>query len=68
MVTVDVSEHYRVVVRRGAGGRKPYIWEIKDKVAEIVIQASEGTFISLEEAHDRGLEVLRRLPAPTARG
>jgi hypothetical protein len=58
----DINEFYHVVVRRGAVGRKPFIWEIKQKTTEKVLRTSPEAFASLEEAHISGMAAIVNLP------
>jgi hypothetical protein len=57
----DINEFYHVVVRRGAAGRKPFIWEIKRKTTEQVLRTSPESFASLEEAHISGMAAIVKL-------
>jgi hypothetical protein len=57
----DINETYRVVVRRGAVGPKPFVWEIRHKLSEFVVRSSEQQFTSMEEAHRSGHSALERL-------
>jgi hypothetical protein len=58
----DINEFYHVVVRRGAVGRKPYVWEIKEKRTEQVLRTSPEAFASMEEAHIAGMAAIVKLP------
>jgi hypothetical protein len=60
MATSDIK--HRVVVRRAAAGRKPFVWEIMHKLSDKVLQASSKSFVSLDEAHTSGLVALKKLP------
>jgi hypothetical protein len=57
----DINETYRVVVRRGAVGPKPFVWEIRHKLSEFVVRSSEQQFTSMEEAHRSGRAALEQL-------
>ena len=57
----DINEIYRVVVRRGAVGERPFVWEIRHKLTEIVLRGSEQPFACMEEAHRSGHSALERL-------
>jgi hypothetical protein len=57
----DINEFYHVVVRRGVVGRKPFIWEIKQKTTEKVLRTSSESFPSLEEAHISGMAAIVNL-------
>ena len=57
----DISEIYHVVVRRGAAGQRPFVWEIRDVLTEIVLRGSEQMFANMEEAHRSGHLALERL-------
>jgi hypothetical protein len=54
----DINEHYHLVVRRGAVGRKQFVWEIQDNDTARVIQSSMEPFATMEEAHRSGLSAL----------
>jgi hypothetical protein len=60
MSTLDIN--YRVVVRRAAAGRKPFVWEIMHEPSDKVLQASRESFVSLDEAQTSGLMALKKLP------
>jgi hypothetical protein len=57
----DINEIYRVVVRRGAVGERPFVWEIRHKLTEIVLRGSEQPFANMEEAHRSGHSALEQL-------
>ncbi len=57
----DINEIYCVVVRRGAVGERPFVWEIRHKLTEIVLRGSQQTLAHLEEAHRSGHSALERL-------
>ena len=61
MSNTDVNEFYHVVVRRGAVGQKPFIWEIQHTETARVLRSSEQPFVSMEEAHQSGLSAIARL-------
>jgi hypothetical protein len=54
----DINEHYHLVVRRGAVGRKQFVWEIQDNDTARVLQSSMEPFATMEEAHRSGLSAL----------
>jgi hypothetical protein len=54
----DINEYYHLVVRRGAVGRKQFVWEIQDNDTARVIQSSMEPFATMEEAHRSGLSAL----------
>jgi hypothetical protein len=57
----DISEIYHLVVRRGAVGQRPFVWEIRHRLTEFVLRGSEQPFTNMEEAHRSGHSVLERL-------
>ena len=57
----DINETYRVVVRRGAVGPRPFVWEIRHKLSEFVLRSSEQPFTNMAEAHRSGHSALERL-------
>ena len=57
----DFNEYYHLVVRRGAVGRKQFVWETQDNDTARVLQSSEKPFATMEEAHRSGLSALARL-------
>ena len=61
MSNTDINEFYHVVVRRGAVGQKPFIWEIQHTETARVLRSSEQPFVSMEEAHRSGLSAIARL-------
>ena len=63
----DINETYHIVVRRGAVGPRPFVWEIRHKLLEFVLRSSEQPFTNMEEAHRSGYSALERLSrTPTA--
>jgi hypothetical protein len=54
----DINEYYHLVVRRGAVGRKQFVWEIQDNDTVRVLQSSEKPFATMEEALRSGLSAL----------
>ena len=57
----DINEIYHIVVRRGAVGPRPFVWEIRHKLSGFVLRGSEQPFTNMEEAHRSGHSVLERL-------
>jgi hypothetical protein len=57
----DISEHYQLVIRRGALGHRPFVWEIRHKITARVLQNSAEPFATMDEAHRSGLSALARL-------
>ena len=57
----DINEIYHIVVRRGAVGPRPFVWEIRHKLSEFVLRSSEQPFTNMEEAHRSGHSALERL-------
>jgi hypothetical protein len=64
----DINENYHVVVRRGAVGRRPFIWEIQHKETARVLRNSTEPFATMDEAHRSGLSALARLSGSTTAG
>jgi hypothetical protein len=63
----DISEYYKLVIRRGALGHRPFVWEIRHKATAQVLQNSAEPFATMDEAHRSGLSALARLTGnPTA--
>ena len=54
----DIDEYYHLVVRRGAVGRKQFVWEIQHNDTARVLQSSTEPFATMEEAHCSGLSAL----------
>jgi hypothetical protein len=57
----DINETYRVVVRRGTVGSRPFVWEIRHNLTEFVLRGSRQPFANMEEAHRSGHSALERL-------
>jgi hypothetical protein len=64
--TTGINEYYHVVVRRGAVGPRPFVWEIQHKDTARVLRGSEQPFATMEEAHRSGYAALERLSSTTA--
>jgi hypothetical protein len=62
----SIKKVYRVVVRRGALGQRPFVWEIRHELTEIVLRGSEETFANMEEAHRSGHAALEHLSGAAA--
>jgi hypothetical protein len=63
----DISEYYKLVIRRGVPGHRPFVWEIRHKATAQVLQSSAGPFVTMDEAHRSGISALTRLIGkPTA--
>jgi hypothetical protein len=66
--STGINEYYHVVVRRGAVGPRPFVWEIQHKDTARVLRGSEQPFATMEEAHRSGYSALERLSStPAAR-
>jgi hypothetical protein len=59
--STDIDELYHLVVRRGVVWPRPFVWEIRHKLTEIVLRGSEQTFAHMEEAHRSGHSALERM-------
>jgi hypothetical protein len=57
----DISEYYKLVIRRGAQGHRPFVWEIQHKATAHVLENSAEPFATMDEAHRSGLSALTRL-------
>jgi hypothetical protein len=64
----DISEYYKLVIRRGAPGHRPFVWEIRHKATAQMPKSSAVPFVTMDEAHRSGLSALTRLIGePTVR-
>ena len=61
-----INEYYHVVVRRGAVGPRPFVWEIQHKDTARVLWGSEQPFTTMEEAHRSGCSALERMSGTAA--
>jgi hypothetical protein len=59
--STDINEIYHLVVRRGALGPRPFVWEIRHKLTEFVFRGSQQPFANMEEAHRSGHSAPERL-------
>jgi hypothetical protein len=59
--STDINESYHLVVRRGAVGPRPFVWEIRHKLTEFMFRGSQQPFANMEEAHRSGYSALERL-------
>ena len=67
--STSINEYYHVVVRRGRGGPRPFVWEIQHRDTARVLRGSEQPFATMEEAHRAGFSALERMSGTaTARG
>ena len=57
-INININNNYQVVVRRGAAGREPFIWEIQHNDTAHVLRSSGKRFANMEEAHRSGLLAL----------
>ena len=64
--SMGINDDYHVVVRRGAVGPRPFIWEIQHKDTARVLRGSEQPFATMEAAHRSGYSALERLSSTAA--
>ena len=53
-----VSDDYHLIVRRGAVGPKPFVWEIQHHDTARVLRSSAETFATMEKAYQSGSSAL----------
>ena len=49
-----INDYYHLVVRRGAVGRKQFVWEIQHNDTARVLLSGAESFATMEEAHRSG--------------
>jgi AraC-like DNA-binding protein len=64
--STGIYEYYHVVVRRGAVGPRPFVWEIRHKDTARMMRGSEQPFAIMEVADRSGYSALERLSNTSA--